>query len=113
MFPRAPQGLKPLLNTPRDGTTEVVPSRTHQYRKLSFHRRREDTKNDRILFGNTSLPGTLASLRCDSFWLRPCRARILRVFASSWWIEAPLDRGAGNAAVSPDVRSVGERVVVD
>ena len=54
MFPRAPQGLKPLFNTPRDGTTEVVPSRTHQYRKLIFHRRREDTKNDRILFGNTS-----------------------------------------------------------
>ena len=38
MFPRSPQGLKPLVNTPRDGTTEVVPSRTHQYRKLIFHR---------------------------------------------------------------------------
>jgi len=28
MFRKAPQGLKPFLNTLRDGTTEVVPSRT-------------------------------------------------------------------------------------
>src|SRR5436309_15304387 len=32
----APQGLKPHLNTLRDGTTEVVPSRT---RKAYFHSR--------------------------------------------------------------------------
>ena len=30
-----PQGLKPLFNTLRDGTTEVAPSRT---RKAYFHR---------------------------------------------------------------------------
>jgi len=34
MFRRAPQGLKPFLNTLRDGTTEVVPSRTHRSPKL-------------------------------------------------------------------------------
>ena len=36
MFRRAPQGLKPFLNTLRDGTTEVVPSRTHRSPKGVF-----------------------------------------------------------------------------
>src|SRR5437867_13279669 len=35
-YASAPQGLKPHLNTLRNGTTEVVPSRT---RKAHFHRR--------------------------------------------------------------------------
>src|SRR6266542_7056700 len=40
MFRRAPQGLKPLLNTLRDGMTEVVPSRTHRSPKGVFSKRR-------------------------------------------------------------------------
>src|SRR5436190_20758056 len=43
MFRRAPQGLKPFLNTLRDGTTEVVPSRTHRSPKV------------RILIGATEI----------------------------------------------------------